>query len=78
MPGLLVPLPTVSPNDPLNWSSWRKNMNIFLVSSHAMICLFMGAGIIPAYKDMAKEMGVSLQSATYFTSMQIIMLGRMS
>ncbi|GKZ20314.1 hypothetical protein AbraCBS73388_005585 [Aspergillus brasiliensis] len=71
----LVPLPTDSPNDPLNWPSWRKHVIILLVSFHAMMCLFMGAGIIPAYKEMAEEMGVSLQSATYFTSMQIIMLG---
>jgi hypothetical protein len=71
----LVPLPSEFPEDPLNWPSWQKNINLFLVSFHAMMCLIMGAGIIPAYSGMAEEMGVSLQAATYFTSMQIAMLG---
>jgi hypothetical protein len=71
----LIPLPSEFPEDPLNWPSWRKNINLFLVSFHAMMCLIMGAGIIPAYSGMADEMGVSLQAATYFTSMQIAMLG---
>lgn len=71
----LVPLPSEFPEDPLNWPSWRKNINLFMVSFHAMMCLIMGAGIIPAYSDMAEELGVSLQAATYFTSMQIAMLG---
>lgn len=55
----LVPLPSQSVNDPLNWPSWRKNVNIVLVSFHAMMCLLMGACIIPALKDMGEAMGVS-------------------
>lgn len=71
----LIPLPTESPQDPLNWHPWRKNINILLVSFHAMMCLFMGAGIIPAYENLALEMNISLQSASYLTSIQIIVLG---
>ncbi|KAJ5946127.1 hypothetical protein N7454_002966 [Penicillium verhagenii] len=71
----LVPLPAESLRDPLNWPTWQKNVNLSLVSFHAMMCLFIGAGIIPAYENMAEEMNVSLQSASYFTSMQIVVLG---
>ncbi|KAJ5611169.1 hypothetical protein N7510_007888 [Penicillium lagena] len=52
----LVPLPSEFPADPLNWPSWRKNVNIALVSFHAMMCLFMGAVSKP--RIVLEELGL--------------------
>lgn len=39
----LDPMPSDSPADPLNWSSWRKNTMLFLVAFHACMGPFAGA-----------------------------------
>ena len=36
---------------------------------------FTAASIIPAYEDIAKDLGISLQTASYLTSLQIAILG---
>lgn len=50
-------------------------MNLTLVAFHACISTTTAASIIPAYEDIAKELGVSLQHASYLTSLQIPVLG---
>ncbi|KAI9730291.1 MAG: hypothetical protein M1818_008194 [Claussenomyces sp. TS43310] len=71
----LEPLPTMDPADPLNWPSWKKHVNLILVSFHAMMTTFMAAGIIPAFGLLAKDLGVGLVRASYLTSIQIVILG---
>jgi hypothetical protein len=34
---VLSPQPSEDPNDPLNWSPWRKNMIILILSLGAML-----------------------------------------
>lgn len=67
----LVPLPSASPEDPLNWPRWKKNSQVLLVAFHAMITTFMAAGIIPAFPTFAKMYGVSISEASYLTSVQV-------
>lgn len=40
-----------------------------------MITTFIAAGIVPAYEMMAVQMGVSITSISYLTSIQILVLG---
>ena len=40
-----------------------------------MMGTFTAAAIIPAYQEIAKDLGVSLQRTTYLTSLQIMILG---
>jgi MFS family permease len=49
--------------------------NLILVAFHACMGTFTAAAIIPAYSDIAEELGVSLQNASYLTSLQIAILG---
>ncbi|KAF2141050.1 uncharacterized protein K452DRAFT_351714 [Aplosporella prunicola CBS 121167] len=71
----LDPIPSDDPADPYNWPEWKKNINLTLVAFHACMTTFIAAGIIPAYEDIAEDMGCSIQRASYLTSMQIAVLG---
>jgi MFS family permease len=71
----LIPVPSSSPEDPLNWPIWKKNTHILLVAFHAMTTTFMAAGIIPGFVDFAKAYGTSIPKASYLTSVQILFLG---
>lgn len=49
--------------------------NLILVAFHACMSTFTAACIIPAYQNIAADLGVSLQRTTYLTSLQIAILG---
>ncbi|KAJ5787700.1 Major facilitator superfamily domain general substrate transporter [Penicillium paradoxum] len=71
----LDPIPGMSPADPYNWPEWKKMTNLILVAFHACMGTFTAAGIIPAYLDISKELGISMQDTSYLTSLQIAILG---
>ncbi|KAI4950949.1 hypothetical protein J4E86_007458 [Alternaria arbusti] len=71
----LDPIPTMGTADPYNWPQWKKVMNLLFVAFHAMMCAFPAAAIIPAYENISEDLGVSLQGASYLTSLQIAILG---
>ncbi|KAL4737006.1 major facilitator superfamily domain-containing protein [Aspergillus similis] len=70
----LDPLPSASDADPYNWPLWKKVINLVLVAFHACMSTFT-ASIIPAYEDISIDLGVSMQRASYLTSLQIAVLG---
>ncbi|KAF2204296.1 MFS general substrate transporter [Delitschia confertaspora ATCC 74209] len=71
----LDPLPTASDADPYNWPAWKKVTNLLLVAFHALMSTFIAASIIPAYELIAEDLNVSLQRASYLTSLQIAIIG---
>ncbi|OJJ31051.1 hypothetical protein ASPWEDRAFT_119892 [Aspergillus wentii DTO 134E9] len=71
----LDPIPSMSDADPYNWPTWKKLINLILVAFHACMGTFTAASIIPAYETIAEDLGVSLQRASYLTSLQIAILG---
>ncbi|KAL4910339.1 hypothetical protein BDW74DRAFT_144897 [Aspergillus multicolor] len=70
----LDPLPSASHADPYNWPRWKKLTNLILVAFHACMSTFT-ASIIPAYEDISIDLKVSIQKASYLTSLQIAVLG---
>ncbi|PYH96036.1 MFS general substrate transporter [Aspergillus ellipticus CBS 707.79] len=70
----LDPIPSPSDADPYNWPTWKKLTNLVLVAFHACMATFT-ASIIPAYESIAEDLGVSMQRASYLTSLQIAILG---
>ncbi|CAG8122059.1 unnamed protein product [Penicillium olsonii] len=64
-----------SPQNPRNWPHWKKNAQILMVAFHSMMGTFMAAGIVPAYDAFAEEYNVTVPTATYLTSVQILLLG---
>ncbi|KAJ3492520.1 hypothetical protein NLG97_g5335 [Lecanicillium saksenae] len=81
----LQPLPDPTLADPLNWPQRKasktstlicvKLANTLLVVFHACICSFTASSVIPAFKDISERLGVSIQAASYMTSLQIAILG---
>ncbi|KAB8336975.1 hypothetical protein FH972_021279 [Carpinus fangiana] len=71
----LEPLPSWGDADPYNWPQWKKVVNLVLVAFQACMGTFTAAAIIPAYENIAEDLGVSLQRASYLTSLQICILG---
>ncbi|CAI7651659.1 unnamed protein product [Penicillium glandicola] len=71
----LDPIPGMSPADPYNWPESKKMINLILVAFHACMGTFTAAAIIPAYSDISTALGVTIQDASYLTSLQIAILG---
>ncbi|KAI9757720.1 MAG: hypothetical protein M4579_003345 [Chaenotheca gracillima] len=71
----LNPLPSSDPADPYNWPAWKKNVNLALVAFHAFMTTFIAAGVIPAFENFSEDLHVELQTASYLTSIQILILG---
>jgi Major Facilitator Superfamily len=55
--------------------SLAESHNLVLVVIHACMSTFTAASIIPAYENIAADLGVSLQRTIYLTSLQIAILG---
>lgn len=71
----LDPIPAFDDADPLNWPKHRKIINLVLVAFHAMMSTFTAAAIQSAFVDIAADLGVSVQRASYLTSLVIAVLG---
>ncbi|CAI7617982.1 unnamed protein product [Penicillium crustosum] len=71
----LNPLPSDDRADPLNWPSWKKHTTLLLVAFHSFMANFIGAGVIPAYDTFADIFDVSVQDASYYTSVVILFTG---
>lgn len=56
-------------------NSRQKLCNLILVAFHAGISTATGASIIPAYKDITTDLNISMQQASYLTSLQIAIIG---
>jgi MFS family permease len=53
----------------------QKVVNLTLVAFHAMFGTFTAAAIIPAYLDISLDLGISITTTSYLTSLQIAILG---
>ncbi|KAI5291673.1 hypothetical protein KEM52_000100, partial [Ascosphaera acerosa] len=71
----LNPMPSMDPADPLNWPAWKKNVNLYLISFHAMMTTFGAAAVIPVYETFSEIFNISITQASYLTSNQILILG---
>ncbi|RJE21726.1 transporter [Aspergillus sclerotialis] len=71
----LDPLPSMDPADPYNWSLWKKIVNLLLVVFHAFMATFSAAAINIAFANISEQYNVSVQRASYLTSLQIAILG---
>ncbi|KAH8651840.1 major facilitator superfamily domain-containing protein [Tricladium varicosporioides] len=60
---ILVPQPSDSPNDPLNWPKWKKNMAYFSICYSTMMGGSLGPIMSPATGVIAKEFHVTISRA---------------
>jgi len=71
----LVPQPTDSPNDPLNWPLWKKDFILFIVGLSAAVVGAFGPMLSPGFVQIAGELGISVNTLAQSTSWLILTLG---
>lgn len=65
----------MSDADPYNWSQKKKVTNLFLVAFHAMMATFTAAAIMAAFVNIAEDLDIPVQTASYLTSLIIAIIG---
>lgn len=65
----------MSDADPYNWSQKKKVVNLFLVAFHAMMATFTAAAIMAAFVNIAEDLKIEVQTASYLTSLIIAIIG---
>lgn len=60
-----------NPADTTTWPEWKKNVQIWMVAFHAMMCTFMGAGLIPGFVTLANQYKVTIEQASYLTAVYV-------
>ena len=71
----LDPIPSMNDEDPLNWPTYIKVIQLGMLSFHAFSTTFMAAGLIPSFATLLEEFSTSVSACSYFTSTQILVLG---
>ncbi|CZR58281.1 related to transporter protein HOL1 [Phialocephala subalpina] len=56
---LLVPQPSKSPNDPLNWPLWKKDLMLFFICIDTAVVGAWGPMIAPGFALMSKQFDMS-------------------
>lgn len=56
---MLVPQPSDSPRDPLNWPRWKKDLLLLIISLDTAVVGAWGPMISPGFADMAKQFNMS-------------------
>ncbi|KAI0025805.1 MFS general substrate transporter [Xylariomycetidae sp. FL0641] len=72
---VLVPQPSNSPNDPLNWPLWKKDLMLFFICIDTAIVGAWGPMISPGYVEMAAQFGISYNSLNAGMGYGILMIG---
>ena len=72
---ILMPQPSDDPNDPLNWSPYRKRAAITTIAYLALVSYVAVTTLVPATLDLAKQFGVSKATAIYLGSTPVALYG---
>ncbi|KAF7557780.1 hypothetical protein G7Z17_g443 [Cylindrodendrum hubeiense] len=74
---LLAPQPSSDPNQPLNWSTWRKTLHMTLLSLYAMMVFAILCVSVPLWQDFNEELGISYDMLNngYATNMATLAVG---
>lgn len=72
---VLSPRPSSSPDDPLNWSRWRKELLFFTILLGSSICGVIGPLLVPAFEIIAQDLGVLLSQVLLLNGALILALG---
>lgn len=72
---LLVPQPSDSPNDPLNWPTWKKDLILFIVGMSAAVVGAYGPMLGPGFVPISAELGITVEVLSQATAWLILTLG---
>ncbi|KAI0096056.1 MFS general substrate transporter [Hypoxylon sp. NC0597] len=72
---ILAPQPTDSPNDPLNWPTWRKDLILVIVGLSAGVVGAYGPMLSPGFVEIAAALGITVNTLSQATAWVILMIG---
>ncbi|OJJ02646.1 hypothetical protein ASPVEDRAFT_62630 [Aspergillus versicolor CBS 583.65] len=72
---VLVPEPSASPNDPLNWPQWRKDLILFIISLQSAVVGAYGPMLGPGFVEIAGDLSVSVNEISQATSYLVLACG---
>lgn len=71
----LVPQPSDHKDDPLNWPTAQKYYIVLLMSSFSLMAQLSAAMLNPAFVQVAKDLHVTVEEASYTTTVYILFTG---
>lgn len=72
---ILAPQPSDSPNDPLNWPTWRKDIILLIVGLSAGVVGAYGPMISPGMVEIAAALNVTVNTLSQATAWVILLIG---
>ncbi|KAI1085025.1 MFS general substrate transporter [Whalleya microplaca] len=72
---ILAPQPSDSPNDPLNWPTWRKDLILAIVGLSAGVVGAYGPMLSPGFVEIAAALSITVNTLSQATAWVILMIG---
>ncbi|KAI0811555.1 major facilitator superfamily domain-containing protein [Xylaria sp. FL0064] len=72
---ILAPQPSDSPNDPLNWPTWRKDLILTIVGLSAAVVGAYGPMLSPGFVEIAADLDITVNTLSQATAWVILLIG---
>ncbi|KAI0484297.1 MFS general substrate transporter [Xylariaceae sp. FL0804] len=72
---VLVPQPSGSPNDPLNWPLWKKDLALLVLCVDTAVVGAWGPMLTPGFVDIAAEFGMSYNALNAGLGWGVLVIG---
>jgi len=72
---ILVPQPSDSPNDPLNWPQWKKEMILLIVGLSAAVVGAFGPMLSPGFVEVSAQLHITVEVLSQSTAWLILTIG---
>ncbi|KAK2609966.1 hypothetical protein N8I77_003430 [Diaporthe amygdali] len=72
---ILVPQPSNSPNDPLNWPQWKKELILLIVGLSAAVVGAYGPMLSPGFVQVSSDLGITVEILSQATAWLILTIG---
>ena len=72
---ILIPQPSDSPNDPLNWPQWKKDMILIIVGLSAAVVGAFGPMLGPGFVEISAQLNITVNVLSQSTAWLILTIG---
>ena len=72
---ILIPQPSDSPNDPLNWPQWKKEAILLIVSLSAAVVGAFGPMLSPGFVEISAQLNITVEILSQATAWLILTIG---